>query len=308
MICAGIDAGSRSIKAVLLDTDRRAPIASVVADQGIAQEQLAGKLLDSLLASCNLTPENVACTVATGYGRNILAFADTTITEITCHAVGVRHLAPDAATIIDIGGQDSKVIRLSPNGTVRDFAMNDRCAAGTGRFLEVVASRLGVRLDELGLLAEESTQPAIISSMCVVFAETEIIGLLASGARPEDIVAGVQTAITQRVASMSGRDAEAPVVFTGGVALIPGMDQALSTALGQPVTIAPGPQFTGALGAALLAARHLNNRIAEPQPSVTEPGAQATGLRAEPARQDPAKAAPSITKPQTGRRVVSPKD
>jgi (R)-2-hydroxyacyl-CoA dehydratese activating ATPase len=259
MICAGIDAGSRALKIVLLDTDQEQVIASAVTDQGVAQEQLASELLERLLASQHLARDQVARIVATGYGRSILTFADTTITEITCHAVGTRHLVPDARMVIDIGGQDSKVIRLNPEGIVRDFMMNDRCAAGTGRFLEVVAEKLHIALEALGQLAARSASPAIISSMCVVFAETEIIGLLASGAKPEDIVAGVQASLTQRVAAMAGRHVETPIVFTGGVALIPGMDNALSTALGHPVTIAPQPRFTGALGAALLAARQCSD-------------------------------------------------
>jgi predicted CoA-substrate-specific enzyme activase len=186
--------------------------------------------------------------------------ADTTITEITCHAVGVRHLVPTAQTVIDIGGQDSKLVRLDANGKVRDFAMNDRCAAGTGRFLEVVADRLGLSLGELGPMAARSHSPAAISSMCVVFAETEIIGLLAGGRSGEDIVAGVQTAIASRIVAMAGRNVEPPIVFTGGVARISGMETALQTALGQPVAISPEPQMTGALGAALLARRHFNDR------------------------------------------------
>jgi len=193
--------------------------------------------------------------VATGYGRNTVDFADTTITEITCHARGVRHLVPDARTVIDIGGQDSKLIRMNPRGAVQDFVMNDRCAAGTGCFLEVVAKRLDLTLDALGDVAGRSRTPAAISSMCVVFAETEIIGLLAAGTSPEDIVAGVQTSIATRVASMAGRSVESPVVFTGGVAMIPGMDAALQSALGCPVAIAPQPQLSGALGAAILACR-----------------------------------------------------
>jgi (R)-2-hydroxyacyl-CoA dehydratese activating ATPase len=255
MICVGIDAGSRAVKIVLWDADRNQVIASTVADQGIDQSRLTDELLQALLTSCGLKRNQVSRIVATGYGRNILTFADTTVTEITCHAIGTRRLVPDAATVIDIGGQDSKLIRLSPDGSVRDFAMNDRCAAGTGRFLEVVAARLGVGLDDLGQLAAGSTSPAAISSMCVVFAETEIIGLLASGASPHDIVAGVQASLTQRVAAMAGRRVEEPILFTGGVAMIPGIDRALSTALAHPVSIAPNPQFTGALGAALLAAR-----------------------------------------------------
>lgn len=255
MICAGIDAGSRAVKIVLWDADCGEIIASTAADQGIDQERLTGELLDDLMGACRLGRDRLSRIVATGYGRNILSFADATITEITCQAVGVRHLVPDAATVIDIGGQDSKLIRLSPDGSVRDFAMNDRCAAGTGRFLEVVASRLGVPLRELGELAAGSTSPAAISSMCVVFAETEIIGLLASGARPPDIVAGVQASLTQRVAAMAGRRVDEPIILTGGVAMIPGMDRSLATALGHPVSIAPRPQFTGAIGAALLAVR-----------------------------------------------------
>lgn len=254
MICAGIDAGSRAIKAVVLDSDTLRVLGSGAADQGIAQEALARDLLDSVLAEAGIERPGPAHIAATGYGRNLVGFASKTITEITCHARGVRHVAPQARTIVEIGGQDSKLIRLAPNGSVRDFAMNDRCAAGTGRFLEVVANRLGVGLGDLGGMAARSRQPAAISSMCVVFAETEIIGLLASGAAPEDIVAGVQNAIASRLASMAGRALDEPVVFTGGVARIPGMAKALESVLGPPVSICPDPHMTGALGAALLAA------------------------------------------------------
>jgi predicted CoA-substrate-specific enzyme activase len=170
----------------------------------------------------------------------------------------VRQLVPDAMTVIDIGGQDSKLMRLDGNGKVRDFAMNDRCAAGTGRFLEVVAGRLGVGLESLGRMAAKSGNPAAISSMCVVFAETEIIGLLASGTACEDIVAGVQAAIANRIIAMAGRNIDLPIIFTGGVALIPGMDTALESALGQTVTVSPDPQMTGALGAAILASGRFN--------------------------------------------------
>jgi predicted CoA-substrate-specific enzyme activase len=182
-------------------------------------------------------------------------FAHTTITEITCHAQGVFRVAPDARTVIEVGGQDSKVIWLETQGRVRDFAMNDRCAAGTGRFLEVVAARLGVDLPTLGDLSRASLQPALISSTCVVFAETEIIGLLAEGIAPADIAAGVQTAIATRVAVMAGRAVSPPVYFTGGVALQSGMVPALEQALSCPVRVPPQPQFTGALGAAILATR-----------------------------------------------------
>ena len=255
MICAGIDAGSRAIKVAIYDAAARRLIATGAADQGIEQDALASGMLDGLLRDNGLAREDLARTVATGYARNIVSAADTTITEITCHACGVREVVPDAMTVIEIGGQDSKLLRLAANGSVRDFSMNDRCAAGTGRFLEMVATRLEVTLEQLGELAGRSTHPAAISSMCVVFAETEIIGLLAAGTPREDIIAGVQTAIASRISAMAGRNVVPPVVFTGGVALIPGMDRALQEVTGHPIVIAPDPQMTGALGAAVLAAR-----------------------------------------------------
>jgi len=257
MICAGLDAGSRTIKIVLMDNGGREVIAKGMVDQGTRQEALAEGLLDNLLDRIGAKREDVACIVATGYGRDLLTLADTTVTEITCHGVGVRRLVPDAATIIDIGGQDSKLMRLDESGAVRDFSMNDRCAAGTGCFLEVVARRLGVSLESLGEMARKSRNPASVSFKCVVFAETEIVGLLASGAAVEDIVAGVQAAIATRIQSLAGRNVTDPVVFTGGVALIPGMDGALAKALQRPVKVCPEPQMTGALGAAVLAARRL---------------------------------------------------
>jgi predicted CoA-substrate-specific enzyme activase len=209
------------------------------------------------LKNDGITRKEIAAIVATGYGRNAISIADTTITEITCHAAGVHHLVPEAMTVIDIGGQDSKLLRLDSSGKVRDFAMNDRCAAGTGRFLEVVAQRLDSELGSLGKMAATSKKPASISSMCVVFAETEITGLLASGTASADIVAGVQTAIAERIVAMAGRAADPPVIFTGGVAMISGMDEALETALGQKVDVSPDPQMTGALGAAILASRQI---------------------------------------------------
>ena len=249
MITAGIDAGSRALKVVLYDADTKEGLA----DQSIDQHGLAEELLETLLRERGLAREALGRVVATGYGRNLIRFADTTVTEITCHARGVRHVAPDAMTIIEIGGQDSKLIRLDAKGNVRDFNMNDRCAAGTGRFFEVVATRLGADLATLDAWAGQSAMPVSISSTCVVFAETEIIGLLASGTAPADIVAGVQLSIAKRVVAMAGRFADPPIIFTGGVALVPGMVKAIETALKQPVRLADTPQFTGALGAAIIA-------------------------------------------------------
>jgi predicted CoA-substrate-specific enzyme activase len=253
MICGGIDAGSRSIKVVLFDTEPPRILSTRMGDQGVAQERLAGELFEQALNDAGIGRSRVSAVVATGYGRNAIRFADTTITEITCHARGVHHVAPDARTIIEIGGQDSKIIHLEDGGRVRDFAMNDRCAAGTGRFLEMVASRLGVDWQKLAELGRDSQKPALISNMCVVFAETEIIGLLAEGTPVPDVVAGVQNAIATRVVALVGRSVVPPVYFTGGVALQPGMTQALAKALSRPLRVAPHPQYTGALGAAILA-------------------------------------------------------
>lgn len=259
MIVAGIDGGSRAIKIAVMKVDggARAPrvLAAGECDQGVDHNALAEELFHRLLSGAGLSRGDVRRIVATGYTRNGIRLADSTVTEITCHARGARHLHPDVRTVIEIGGQDSKLLRLDPDGTVRDFAMNDRCAAGTGRFLEVVAKRLGTDLDSLGELAAQSRQPAVISSTCVVFAETEIIGLLAGGRAREDVVAGVQSAMASRVAAMAGRSLTTPLVFTGGVARVPGMKQALEDALGRPLEVASRPQFTGAIGAALLAAR-----------------------------------------------------
>ena len=256
MICAGIDAGSRAIKVVLYDAAQARVLGSGLADQGVEQERLATELFERLLREAGLDRSQISGVIATGYGRNAIRWAGTTVTEITCHARGVYHLAPDARTVIEIGGQDSKVILLENGGCghVRDFAMNDRCAAGTGRFLEMVASRLEMNWENLSALAQRSRQPALISNVCAVFAETEIIGLLASGQPLSDVVAGVQNAVATRVATLAGRMAAAPIYFTGGVALLPGMARALGEVLSCPVCVAPQPQFTGALGAALLAA------------------------------------------------------
>jgi len=252
MITAGIDAGSRAIKVILVD-HAAGVIASGVADQGVKQAELASGLFDRVLGESGAGRTDISGIVATGYGRDAIEIADTTVTEITCHACGVHHQHQEAKTVIDIGGQDSKVLRLADGGKVRDFVMNDRCAAGTGRFLEVVADRLGLGLSDLGRMADRAEKPATISSMCVVFADTEIISLLAAGEPRDNIVAGVQVSIATRVAAMAGRHVVEPVVFTGGVALLPGMVAALGAATSHPVIVAENPQFTGALGAALLA-------------------------------------------------------
>jgi predicted CoA-substrate-specific enzyme activase len=251
MITAGIDGGSRAVKVVVFDRDARRVLGSGRRDQGVKHEKIASDLLDEVLGRAGISRDDLELIVATGYTRNGISFADRTVTEISCHAAGVSFLCPGTRTVIEIGGQDSKVLHLEENGAVRDFAMNDRCAAGTGRFLEVVAEKLEADLSELGEMAAGCECPASISSMCVVFAETEIIGLLSSGRPREEIVAGVQESMVRRVAALAGRRVTEPIVFTGGVALVPGMREALEAALGRPVVPCPDPLYTGALGAAL---------------------------------------------------------
>lgn len=260
-IYAGIDAGSRATKIVLWDAENRTILAVDAADQGIRQEEIAMGLLDSMLAGLGTVRDGIAGCVATGYARKMIRFADRSVTEITCHARGVYHLHPEARTIIEIGGQDSKVIHLDEFGRVCDFAMNDRCAAGTGRFLEMVAVRLETPLDQLATLKPHANGAAKISSMCVVFAETEVIGLLAEGTTPSEILSGIQSAVASRIVALLGSRSEAQsVCFTGGVARIAGMPDALSQAFGMPVTVCDSPEMTGALGAALLAAESGNER------------------------------------------------
>jgi len=254
LVC-GVDVGARSAEVVLLDPEDTDPFLYRIADTGHDPARTGRRLFDEALAEFHVGPGNVAHTIATGYGRAALPFATEAVTEITCHARGVRHYFPAVRTVVDIGGQDSKVIVLDERGAVADFAMNDRCAGGTGRFLEMVARILDLDLDQLADVAARSTQPATISSMCAVFGETEAIGLLARGVRREDVLAGVHHSIASRVASLASRLAvRSPAVFTGGVAKNAAMVAAVAKALGHDFAVPPEPQITGALGAALIAA------------------------------------------------------
>jgi predicted CoA-substrate-specific enzyme activase len=253
-LVAGIDGGSRAVKAVVLDPAGGRVVGRALRDSGVDVAAVAEACLAEACADAGAARSAVARLVATGYARGAVAGATGRTTEITCHARGVAHLLPGVRAVVEIGGQDSKCIRLDGRGRVVDFAMNDRCAAGTGRFLEVVAQRLGCDLPGLGALVEGCADPAAISSMCVVFAESEIVGLLAQGAGRAAIAAGVAAAVAARVAALAGRELAGPVAFSGGVALLPGFAAVLGRALGHPVQVPPDPQFTGALGAALIAA------------------------------------------------------
>lgn len=252
----GVDLGSTAAKAVLLDPD--GAIAGMRVDaSGLPPAEAAEGLARALLAEHGL--ENAA-TVATGYGRNMAREAGRKITEITCHARGVRHLHPDAAAILDIGGQDAKAIRLGPDGNVEDFAMNDRCAAGTGCFLEVAARRYALTVGDLSNFcggqpgAGDGVEPFEISSTCVVFAESELVGLNAKGTPPVESLRAVHRAIARRVALLLKQvNASPPLYFTGGVAQNETLRRAVEEETKVPVRTAKYPQFTGALGAALFA-------------------------------------------------------
>jgi len=254
MMTCGIDMGARATKAVMV-ADGRA-MAEAIHDTGSDPVAAAQNVFATALDRAHLKESDLAAIVATGYGRGSLPFASTTVTEITCQARGVRHVVPEARGILDVGGQDTKAIALDEEGRIRDFLLNDRCAAGTGRFLEVMAGALGLDPDEAGRLALTADRPVTIASTCTVFAESEIVSLRARGHRREAILAGVHAAVAARLKGMAGRIVmESPIVFTGGVAKYPATVEAVRAALreaGFDVIVPPSPQTTGALGAALM--------------------------------------------------------
>ena len=256
MIIAGIDIGSTTAKAVLIDEEAKI-LGYVVGPTGFDRNQSGETVLKKALDEIGKSAQDVDLIASTGYGRRSLKCSQKNLPEIVCHARGTHALYPGVKTIVDIGGQDSKVIEVDEDGIVSRFEMNDKCAAGTGRFLEVLTERLlNIGLDDLGPLALRSSSPCVLSSICTVFAESEIISLLSSGALTCDIAAGMHLAIARRVVNM-GRASqiqfEEPVVFTGGVALNAGAKKAFEEILQKPVFTIENPQMTGALGVALAA-------------------------------------------------------
>jgi predicted CoA-substrate-specific enzyme activase len=252
MYAVGIDIGSTSGEALILDDDK--VLAWSVVDTGYNSRRAAALALDEALAHSGLARDQLEPIVATGYGRVAVEFADTQVTEISCYARGIHYLYPEVQTVIDIGGQDSKVVTVGPKGKPLDFAMNDKCAAGTGRFLEVIARALELDLEEMGPSALRARRAADISSTCTVFAESEVVTLVAEGVPREEIVAGVCRSIARRVGNMARRvGVEAPVAFAGGVAKNVGVIRALEEVLGERLIVPEEPQIVGALGAALVA-------------------------------------------------------
>ncbi|HEX9976033.1 MAG TPA: acyl-CoA dehydratase activase, partial [Dehalococcoidales bacterium] len=233
---AGIDIGSTMTKAVIMNG---AVLASVIGPTGPEHRKLANRVMEEALAKANLPFGDITYVVATGYGRINVPFADKQITEISCHARGVSYLLPEVRTVIDIGGQDCKAIRLA-GGRVVDFVMNDRCAAGTGRFLEVTAEGLGVKLDDMGRLSLEAKNRVEIGSTCTVFAAQEVVAQLAVGVLLPDIIAGLHEAIASRVYGMARRlKIEREVALTGGGAKNIGLVMALEARLGYPALVPP---------------------------------------------------------------------
>lgn len=246
---AGLDIGSTITKVVIMN---ETILTSVVEPTGAEHRKLANKVMEEALAKLKLPFTDITYVVATGYGRVNVPFADKQITEISCHARGVTYFIPSARTVIDIGGQDCKGIKLN-KGKAIDFAMNDRCAAGTGRFIEVIAEALGVSLEEMGKLSLTATNVVPISNTCTVFAELEVVSKLATGVTLADLVAGIHEAMATRIYGMINRlKIEKDVVVTGGGAKNIGLVRALETKLGYPVLIPSQPLLTGATGAALL--------------------------------------------------------
>ena len=252
-ITAGIDIGAATAKVAIL-WDKQI-LAAVVIPTGGSVREAAKIVMDKALVDANLAKDDIDYLVATGYGRRAVDFADEVITEISCHGRGVNTLIPTARTVVDIGGQDSKVIEIDEKGRIANFSMNDKCAAGTGRFLEVMANVLGAGIEEIGSLSLQGGNPCQISNTCTVFAESEMVSLRAEGETRENILAGIHLAMAYRVAVMGNtvgfRD---EIVFTGGVAKNIGMREALQKRIQKEIRIPDQPQIVGALGAAVIGA------------------------------------------------------
>ena len=252
MITAGIDVGSISTKAAIVKD--HVVLATKVIQTGYNAQNAGRKVFDEIQAETGISSSQIQAVVATGYGRKSVTFADKAVTEITCHAVGAHYLNPEIRSIIDIGGQDSKAIIIDEKGRVKDFAMNDKCAAGTGRFLEVMARALEVDLDAFGEMSLTADKTSSISSLCTVFAESEVISLISKGEKRENIIAGIHASIGARVMAMGNRiGLKAPVMMTGGVAMNIGVVKALEEKLNSSLVVSKSAQVTGAIGAALIA-------------------------------------------------------
>lgn len=268
LIVAGVDVGAATAKAVVLSAD--GVVASSILPTGASAVRAADDVIGLALDAAGLSMGALKYVVSTGYGRRAVPFSDKALTEIMCHARGASALVPKARTVIDIGGQDSKVIALDGRGGVSNFVMNDKCAAGTGRFLEVMAGVLHVDISEIGDVSLRAKERCQVTSTCTVFAESEMVSLRADGRSLEDILAGIHYAMAHRVVVM-GRSVgfKEAVVFTGGVARNVGMSKVLEGLIGLEIIVPQEPQIVGALGAAILAREEVTggNPLSEMPPS-----------------------------------------
>ena len=253
MLAAGVDVGSTTTKAALMDENKRV-VALTLVDTGANVVRAAERALHAALAQAHVEEWDVAYTVGTGYGRYRVPFGDLQVTEISCHAKGANFIFPGTRTILDMGGQDTKAIHVGPDAEVKDFCMNDKCAAGTGRFLEAAADVLGLELEELGEVSARAKESLKITNVCTVFVEQEIVMHLARGCPVEEILAGLHWTIAGRSIGLLRRvGLEPEITFTGGVARNSGVVRALSERLSARLNVAPESQHIGAIGAALFA-------------------------------------------------------
>jgi len=259
-IVAGCDVGSLTAKAVIMKNGRIAGFS--ILKSKIRPADSARAAMDAALEAAGIKGDEIACSIGTGYGRDMIPGVDEVVSEITCHGRGAKWLLSSARTVIDIGGQDCKVMKIDAYGDVVRFTANDKCAAGTGRFLEVMAKALGVTLDELGELSGRSKSPVTLASACTVWAQADVVKLINSGVAIEDIGAGINAAMAGRVAILvNAVKPEKDILMTGGVAKNAGVVSALEKLLGVKIkrTRKADPQLAGALGAALIASEKIKN-------------------------------------------------
>jgi len=254
----GIDIGSLSTDCVIIDNEKNILGFSIIPTGHNAMEA-ALKAQEIALGKANVSKDKLSFTVSTGYGRYGTSLSQKSFTEITCHATGALHFFPNAKCVIDVGGQDSKIIKISQSGKVEDFMMNDKCSAGTGRFIEVMANSLNTPLEKMGSLGIKSKKDININSTCTVFAESEVVALVAKNVPKADIINGIHKSISKKLKSMVIQmKCLPPYVMTGGVAKNIGIRTALEDAFGKNVDVISEPQIVGATGAALLAKREYN--------------------------------------------------
>ena len=252
MLSLGIDIGSLSTNAVIIN-DQKEIIASEIILTGASSKKAVDLVLKQIFTNAGIKKEDLGIIIATGYGRIRVPFANETVTEITCHAKGANYYFPKARTLIDIGGQDSKVIKLDKNGNVLDFTMNDKCAAGTGRFLEVMARTLEIELDDMGTISLKGTKEISISNLCTVFAESEVVSLIGASSKVEDICKSLNASIAKRIVAQAKRvGIDDDIIMSGGVAKNIGVVKELEKKLETKIYISPEPQIVGALGAAII--------------------------------------------------------